>query len=117
MSQTDGEPARSFFADLLMPLRHANHRRHVSYLDDGPQEETYWRRVTSRTGGLQKLSAADCGGAALIELLAPYWAAQSDLYLPKLLPRLQELRCDVLASRSDQHAEEARLPEFVYVLF
>jgi hypothetical protein len=117
MSQIDKVPAKSFFADLLLPLKHANTRRSVHYLSRTSPQPSYWQAVVSRTGGLEKLSAASSSGSALLQLLGRYWAAQNDGNLPKLLPYLDGLRREIVESHPVEEAQEPRLPEFVYPIF
>ena len=117
MSQIDKIRVRSFFADLLLPLKHANTRRNVHYLSRTPQQASYWQPVISRTGGLQRLSAASSSGSALLELLGRYWVAQDDQNLPKLLPYLDDLRREIVESQPVEDAKEPRLPDFVYPIF
>ena len=117
MSQTDRVPAKFFFADLLLPLKHANTRRNVTYLNRTARAGSYWGTVVSRTGGLEKLTAASSGGSALLELLRQYWVKQNDKNLPKLIPYLVELRREIVESPPVQDNREPRLSEFVYPIF
>jgi hypothetical protein len=117
MSQIDDWPARSFFADLLIPLQHANTRRHKKYLSRASDTTSYWRPPLSRTGGSARLSAAACDGSTLLQMLAQYWAAQDDRELPKLLPHLLELHRQIVAPHARADTEETHLPEFIYALF
>jgi hypothetical protein len=119
MSQIDHQPARSFFAELLTPLKRANARLSRTYLSRSPDPTSYWREVRSRTGGTARLSAATCDGAALLQSLAQYWGTQNDEQLPKLLPHLVELREAIIQPEPQSPVDlpEAELPEFVYVLF
>lgn len=117
MSQIDGVPAKVFFADLLLPLKHANTRRNVLYLNRTAKAGSYWEPVVSRTGGLEKLTAASSGGSALLELLGRYWVKENDKNLPKLIPYLVELRRQIVESQPVQDNQEPRLTEFVYPIF
>jgi hypothetical protein len=117
MSQIDRVPAKSFFADLLLPLKHANTRNNVCYLNRTSKSVSYWEKPVSRTGGLEKLAAAGSGGSALLELLGQYWVKQNDKNLPKLIPYLVELRREIVESRPVQDNREPRLSEFVYPIF
>lgn len=117
MSPIDRVPAKSFFADLLLPLKHANTRRNVHYLSRASQDPGNWQPVISRTGGLERLSEASSNSSALLELLGRYWVAQNDRDLPKLLPYLVALRSEIVEAASVQDAEVPRLPEFVYPIF
>jgi hypothetical protein len=117
MTQTDRVPARVFFADLLLPLKHANTRRNVLYLSRTAKSVSYWQEPVSRTGGLGKLTAASSGGSALLELLGQYWVKQNDKDLPKLIPYLVELLREIVESPPVQDNREPRLSEFVYPIF
>jgi hypothetical protein len=117
MSQIDRVPAKFFFADLLLPLKYANTRRNVLYLSRTAKAGSYWEPVVSRTGGLEKLTAASSGGSVLLELLGQYWAKQNDKNLAKLLPYLVELRREIVESHAVEDNQEPRLSEFVYPLF
>ncbi len=117
MSQTDPVPPEFFFAELLLPLRHAIARRNVHYLELGREPESYWRPVISRTGGLEKLFSAECGGDELLQRLEKYWVASGDIYLPKLLPYLIALRRELASARRAGAAQEPVLGDFVYPLF
>ena len=116
MSPIDKVPARSFFAELLLPLKHANMRKNVRYLNCAPKD-SYWEEVASRTGGLERLSAASCTGSALLESLGRYWLTRNDANLPKLLLYLIALRQEIVESRPVEEQKEPRLTEFVYPLF
>jgi hypothetical protein len=117
MSQIDGVPEKVFFADLLLPLKHANTRRNMLYLNRTAKGGSYWEPVVSRTGGLEKLTAASSGGSALLELLGQYWVKLNDKNLPKLIPYLVELRREIVESHPAKDDEEPRLSEFVYPIF
>jgi hypothetical protein len=117
MSQIDRVPARSFFADLLLPLKHANTRKNVHYFGRTAPPESCWQPVRSRTGGIEKLSATTSAGPSLLELLAQYWATQNDVNLPRLFPFLVALRQELVESHPPENEPEPRLTEFVYPLF
>ena len=117
MNSIERRCAVVFFADLLLPLRHANLRSGTVYLDRGPRRDSYWGAVSSRTGGMEKLSGSACGAAALLGSLGSYWAAHNEPALPKLLPYLENLRRELSgAAPGDLQAKEP-LTEFVYPLF
>jgi hypothetical protein len=116
-TQISRVPARSFFADLLLPLKHANTRRNVHYFSPIPPQATCWQPVISRTGGLQKLSASSSRGPALLELLGKHWVTQNDPNLAKLLPYLVTLRRELVESLPAADKQEPRLTEFVYPIF
>jgi hypothetical protein len=117
MSQIDEGPAKFFFADLLLPLKQANVRRNLHYLSRTAKSGSYWETVVSRTGGLERLTAASSTGSALLGLLGQYWVKQTDKNLPKLLPYLVALRREIVESHPVEDNQELRLSEFVYPIF
>lgn len=117
MSATEGQKARAFFADLLLPLKRANMRRDVRYLNCVRSADSYWGSIASRTGGVERLSNANCGGASLIGRLGRHWERQNDRDLPKLLPHLLALRQEIIGSPLADDEGETPEAEFVYPLF
>ena|SRR5579863_10346876 len=117
MRPTDWMRAKCFFADLLLPLRHANVRRGVHYLTRTAPKTTCWSKVVSRTGGLEKLSAATSNGSALLGRLGQYWASQNDGNLTKLLPYLVSFRQEMAESHPQSADLGPQLTEFVYPMF
>jgi hypothetical protein len=117
MSRTDPIPPEYFFAELLLPLRRATLRKGIHFLKLTDEPESYWAPVASRTGGLEKLSAAECDGGRLLDRLERYWTARGDAYLPKLVPHLSALRLELLDTRTAEAAAEPRLGNFVYPIF
>jgi hypothetical protein len=116
MSQTDRVPPEFFFAELLLPLRHVAARKGIHYLKLDREPEGYWRPVASRTGGLEKLSAAECGGDELLKRLGQYWAARGDSSLPKLVPYLIALRHDMVDAKP-VGKQRPELSDFIYPIF
>jgi hypothetical protein len=117
MRQTDRIRPQFFFAELLLPLHDAVARRNIHYLKLDREPESYWRPVASRTGGLERLCAAQCGGDAMLERLARYWAARGDVDLPKLVPYLIALRRDIGDTEPRGVEERSEVGDFVYPLF
>ena len=117
MSRTERIPPEYFFGELLLPLRYATARESIHYLQRDREPDSYWRPVASRTGGLERLSAATCGGDELLERLGRYWSARGDTYLPKLVPYLIALRRDLVDSKSADIERRPELSDFVYPLF
>jgi len=117
MSPTDRIRPDSFFAEVLLPLRYANLRRRVSYLQREVGAAGNWCPVVSRTGGLERLSAENAGAAAMIERLGRHWELEGDPHLPKLVPLLQDLRRELFETRPAYANTEPELPEFVYTMF
>lgn len=117
MNQIDEIPPELFFAELLLPLRHAVAQQGIHYLELGRVSESYWGPVITRTGGLEKLDKADCGGDAMLERLRQYWIARGDPFLPKLAPYLVELRRDIVEAEPAAAKPAPELSEFVYPLF
>jgi len=116
MSATEYFKARVFFADLLLPLKRANMRRNVRYLNCDRSSATYWKSIASRTGGLERMPIPSCGAAGLIGRLGLYWEAQSDSDLPRLIPHVLALREEFsgyLQAKGDGEIQT----EFVYPLF
>jgi hypothetical protein len=117
MSQTEPIRSETFFAEFLLPLSRANARRNIRYLKLERETASYWAPVASRTGGMERLTAATVDGAAMLERLGRYWGAQGDVMLPKLLPYLVSLRAKIADPSLGEAAVEAQVPEFVYPLF
>jgi hypothetical protein len=115
MSSIENTFAAIFFAELLLPLRHANLRSNIAYLDRGRKRESYWSGIATRTGGIERLSSTGCNAAVLLGLLGSYWERSNERNLLQLLPHLERLRQELgsVASMSDQ-AEQ--LTEFIYPL-
>jgi hypothetical protein len=116
MSSTENTSAAIFYAELLLPLRHANLRRGVAYLDRGDRRQSYWGEVASRTGGMELLSKSGCDALALLGLLGSYWALRNDQSLMRLLPHLGALRRE-LAGDASINDQAEQLTEFVYPLY
>jgi hypothetical protein len=117
MNSTKHRAAAIFFAELLLPLRLANLRRGVAYLDRGPRRESYWGEVLSRAGGLERHSHSACDAATLLASLGSYWARRNEPDLLQLLPHLEALRKELTgAARVDDQARQ-ELTEFNYPLF
>src|SRR5215831_10634693 len=117
MNPIDKVPAKFFFAELLLPLKHANARKNIEYMRLSSSESSTWEPVSSRTGGMERLSAWNCGGAALLNVLKEYWGSQNESNLSKLLPYLAALRQELLEQRPAEDQTEGHVPDFVYPLF
>jgi hypothetical protein len=117
MNPTENRSAAVFFAELLLPLRYANLRRGVVYLNRDHRRQSYWSEVASRTGGMERLSSHACGVPALLALLGSYWARRNEQNLQQLLPHLEALCQELIgAPRVDRQAE-GQVTEFIYPLF
>ena len=116
MNPTEPGSAAVFFADLILPLRFANVRRGVNYLDRGPRRPSYWGEVISRTGGMECFSGSTCEAAALLGLLGDYWRRQNEPSLRQLLPHLEALRENLTRVERTDKKDEQPLTEFVYPL-
>jgi hypothetical protein len=117
MNPIEGHAAEVFFAELLLPLRRANLRRGVDYLDGLERGVSHWGRVVSRTGGIERLLGAACDPDHLLEQLGNYWRGRNEPHLEELLPYLRALRQSLLdSSPADPHSERAPT-EFVYPLY
>ena len=99
MNPTDTErsghhEAESFFAEWLLPLKHARLRRGQHYFQVVPDAKapTYWQPPESRSGGLQRCSLAEADASALLAALAPHWLAEGDADLAMLSDALESLR-------------------------
>jgi hypothetical protein len=114
---TERMTVKSFFANLLLPLKHANIRTNVCYLSRVPQGESYRGAIVSRTNGLERLSVTRSGGAFLLESPAEPWATQNERNLPKPVPHLSVLRQGPIGSPPIEDQRENHLKEFVYPLF
>jgi hypothetical protein len=115
MTSTEHRSAEMFFAELLLPLSRANMRRGIHYLDRGPQRDSYWGAVVSRTGGTERLSIRNADVSALFELLDNYWARHNEEDLRQLLPALAQLRQAQLAGTIEN--SEPQLPEHAYPMW
>jgi hypothetical protein len=116
MSSTeDRRAADIFFADLLLPLRQANIRRRVNYLDRGPPRQSYWSKVASRTGGMEELPAA-CDVRTLLDMLGSYWVRRNEATLLQLLPHLEALHQQLTGAAAKNPQPEPPLTEFMYPL-
>lgn len=116
MSRTKSDAAGLFYADWLLPLRHANLRRQVQYFARNFQSgrESYWERPTSRTGGIEALSPSTQSATALLERLGDYWCSRDEGMLTLLLPELAALRANILRSGAATDEAVARVPDFIY---
>ena len=86
--------ARNFFAEWLLPLKHARLRRGQHYFPTAPdaQVQSYWQAPVSRGGGLQRCPLTEADASALLAALSPYWLAQGDADLSMLGEALESLR-------------------------
>ncbi len=116
MHRTERVDARSFFADFLLPLKRANMRKNIQYLDRVRPRDSYWETTVSRTNGLEQLPTIR-GATSLLEVLGTYWEMQNDRNLSKLLPYLLALRVEISESLSADDERETPPVEFVYPLF
>ncbi|MGP0076805.1 MAG: hypothetical protein ACLPWF_33240 [Bryobacteraceae bacterium] len=114
---TEDTRAAALFADMLLPLGHANRRRGIAYLDRGPRRQSYWSGVVSRTGGLAQLNPSACDAGSILASLGDYWARTKEPSLPKLLPRLEELRQELSGAAPSSDGQEPPFTDFVYPLF
>jgi hypothetical protein len=117
MSPIDKVPAKFFFAELLLPIKHANTRKGIRYLRVGSPGSSTWQAVSSRTGGMERLSASKCAATALLDSLNLYWANQKDSNLLKLLPYIVALRQELIDKPPAEDNAEGHVPDFVYPLF
>ena len=117
MNSTERVPARSFVSELLLPLKRANMRKNILYLNCDARKSTHWEPVLSRTGGMERLSLINSSGPALLASLEQYWRKNNDVNLPKLLPYLLALRQQILETGEVENEKGPRLSEFVYPLF
>lgn len=90
----DRREARNFFAEWLLPLKHARLRRHQHYFETmpDPQAPSYWQTPASRGGGVQRCPLAEADASALLAALPPHWLAQGDADLAMLAEALESLR-------------------------
>jgi hypothetical protein len=117
MNSIERRLAATFFADLLLPLRHANLRRGIRYLDRSSKPPGYWGDIVSRTGGLERLSKSACDASVLLRLLGIYWQQNREPYLAQLLPHLERLREDLIKAGISSGPSGPEPTEFVYPLF
>jgi hypothetical protein len=117
MNRIDQVRRESFFDELIAPLRRANLRRNVQYLELPRETESYWSTPVSRTGGLELVPAGARDGTALLERLGIYWTEQGDVNLPKLVPYLIALHREIMEPLVAETAEEPPPSDFVYPLF
>ena len=115
MNPTENKAADVLFAEWLLPLRHANLRRRISYLDCEPRRESYWCGIASRTGGIERLSTRSA--LALLALWAEYLTQRNDADLLQLLPALKALQQELTGAARGTEQAEQRLTEFVYPLY
>jgi hypothetical protein len=117
MSPIEKVPAKYFFAELLLPLKHANSRKNIHYMRLRSSESSTWEPVSSRTGGMEKVSASNCSATALLNSLSVHWGNQSESDLIKFLPYLMALREELMEQRPLKDETNGRVPDFVYPLF
>ena len=113
--------ARNFFAEWLLPLKHARLRRHQHYFQAMPdsQAQSYWQAPASRAGGLQRCALTEADASALLAALSPHWLAQGDADLAMLADALESLR-QQLAQEADPTTsmDRPRAPSYsAYPLF
>jgi hypothetical protein len=113
--------ASSFFAEWLLPLKHARLRRGQHYFQTRPdaQVPSYWQAPESRGGGLQRCPLQEADAGALLAALATHWLAQGDADLAMLSEALESLR-QQLAQDADPSAsaDRPRAPSYsAYPLF
>ena len=114
---TENTRAAALFADLLLPLAHANRRRSIAYLDREARRQSYWSDVVSRTGGMERVAPSACDAGSILASLSDYWARTKEPSLPKLLPQLEELRQELAGTKPSKDQQEPPFSDFVYPLF
>jgi hypothetical protein len=115
MSSTENAAA-IFFADLLLPLHYARLRRGAAYLDRGSRRASYWAPVSSRTGGMERLSAEGYDAAALLALVGKFWETRKETDLLRLALYLETLCRELSGSVRAEQAPD-RVPDFIYPMF
>jgi hypothetical protein len=113
--------ARNFFAEWLLPLKHARLRRHQHYFQISPdaQAQSYWQAPASRGTGCQRCMLAEADASALLAALPPHWLAQGDADLAMLAEALESLR-QQLTQEADPASsmDRSRSPSYsAYPLF
>jgi hypothetical protein len=113
--------ACNFFAEWLLPLKHARLRRHQHYFQTMPdaQAPSYWQAPASRGVGLQRCPLAEADASALLAALSPYWLAQGDADLAMLADALESLRQQLAQdANSAASMDRPRSPSYsAYPLF
>lgn len=119
VSLADDRPAREFFADWLLPLKHARLRRGLRFFELLPDQTlaSYWAEPVSRSGGVQHCPLAEADASALIAALAPHWLALGQDELLTLSEPLEALR-QQQAQAPAPAADARRVPSYsAYPLF
>jgi hypothetical protein len=113
--------AKNFFADWLLPLKHARLRRGQRYFQTKPDAATasYWQPTTSRSGGLQRCPLAEADASALLAALPQHWLAEGDADLAMLSDALESLRQQLTREADSAPSTEGpRSPSYsAYPLF
>jgi hypothetical protein len=101
--------AGNFFAEWLLPLKHARLRRGQHYFHGAPdaQVPSYWQAPASRSGGLQHCPLQEADASALLAALVPHWLAEGDADLAMLAVALESLR-QQLTQQADAASTEDR---------
>jgi hypothetical protein len=118
--RTDLRVFEVFFADLLLPLHHANQRCNVHYFAQCPDgtRTSYWEPSTSRAaGGVERLRIGEGDGAALLARLADYWTEVGEPLLPQLRLDMEALWQNLYDPGIDSADDSAAVPVTVYPLF
>jgi hypothetical protein len=116
MSSTD--KAGAFYADYLLPLKHANQRRDLHYFTRGPDAaaSSYWEKPFARGNGLRRLGPGEQDGAALLRQLGDYWVEQKQAPLKRMLLALEEVRQATVEPANEADAQQSKLTDFIYPL-
>ena len=113
--------AKSFFAEWLLPLKHARLRRGQRYFLTEPDAAaaSYWQPPTSRSGGLLRCPLAEADASALLAALPQHWLAQGDADLAMLSDALESLRQQLTREADSAPASDRpRSPSYsAYPLF
>jgi hypothetical protein len=117
VSRIDSEAAAVFFAEYLLPLRMANVRARLNYLDQEGGRASYWAPIATRTGGSARVDPARTDVAALLDSLGDYWRQQGETRLPKLLPELVELHRRLAEAATQRNETSEPVIDYMYPMF
>ncbi len=118
-TETDATDAAAvFYAEFLLPLRMANRRARLNYLDQQggktAGQPSYWAAIATRNGGDERVEAGQTDVAAMLDKLGAHWQQQGEDRLLQLLPYLAEMARGMNGRNAPIASIDETLPDFIY---
>ena len=117
MSRTESQPASVFYADNLLPLRMANARQRLNYLDQDSARPSFWADTATRTGGYARVDPSQTDVAGLLKALGDYWNKRGETRLLQLLPDLMDLHHRLTENAPPPDEKSGHVVDYMYPMF